>query len=853
MRPIATITVTPYLPPELQDLEDLVYNLRWSWDPDTLELLRRIDADLWEEVYHNPVRMLGCVDQTRLRQLAGDREFLAHLRRASRSLHAYMDGSTWFEQTCGAGQGLRVAYFSAEFGLTESLPIYSGGLGVLAGDHLKSASDLGLPLVGVGLFYQQGYFSQYLNNDGWQQEDYPQNDFHTMAARPVRDGDDNEVRVRLSYPEGEALIKIWKIQVGRVPLFLLDTNLEENHAHIRSITGQLYGGDEETRIRQEFLIGVGGLRSLDVLGLRPTVCHMNEGYSAFLALERVRQAMAEQGMDFAGARELVTGANVFTTHTPVPAGHDVFAPDLVERYFKPFAGDLSLAIDDLLDLGREHPGNSHEGLNMTVLALRLCALRNGVSKLHGEVSRRMWQFLWPGLPEAEIPIASISNGIHPASWISPDMRALQDRCAGPRREEQSRDQPLWQGAEHVPGEELWRVHERGRERLVDFVRSRMQRQLRRRGASPREIGRGAGILDPRALTIGFARRFATYKRATLLLRDPDRLGRILCDPRGPVQIIFAGKAHPHDNYGKELIREIVHLSQREDLHDRVVFLEDYDICAARFLVQGCDVWLNTPMRPLEASGTSGMKAVANGALHLSVLDGWWAEAYSIDGGWAIGQGEEYEDQAGQDQVESDALYRILEQEVVPLFYDRDGCDFPMNWVARMKSAMRTLCPHFNTHRMVSEYTERFYLAAHRRWGRLGADGGAPVRELAAWKTRVQDAWEQVKIARVEADDVPSLRVGEELEVRAWLALGPLSPDEVAVELYHGLVDTSGEIVGGEASPMTSSAAQENGTHLFSGRLPCEASGRRGYTVRVMPFHRELGAPCESRLIAWAGG
>ena len=853
MRPIATINVTPTLPQELRDVEELAYNLRWTWDPDSARLLRRVDPDLWEEARHNPVRMLGSVSQARWRRLAGDREFIAHLRRTSDSLRAYLQGPAWFEQACGAAEGMRIGFFSAEFGLTESLPIYSGGLGVLAGDHLKSASDLGLPVVGVGLFYQQGYFSQYLNNDGWQQEEYPQNDFHTMAARPVGDGDGKQVRVRLSYPEGEALVKLWRVQVGRVSLFLLDTNLEENHPRIRAITGHLYGGDEETRIRQEFLLGIGGLRALDALGMRPTVCHMNEGFSAFLALERIRQVMAEGEMDFASARELVTAANVFTTHTPVPAGHDVFAPALVERYFDAYAGGLGIGVEDLLDLGRERPGNAREGLNMTVLALRLCSLRNGVSELHAEVSRRMWRFLWPGLPEGEIPISSIANGIHAASWISPEMRALQESCTGPGREDESPDPSCWNGVERVPGEELWRVHERCRERLVAFVRRRVQGQLRRRDASPLEVGRGARILDPRTLTIGFARRFATYKRATLLLRDPERLARTLCDPRRPAQIIFAGKAHPHDNWGKELIREIVHLTQREELHDRIVFLEDYDLCAARYMVQGCDVWLNTPMRPQEASGTSGMKAVANGALNLSVLDGWWAEAYSPDVGWAIGQGEEYEDQEVQNQVESDALYQILEKEVVPLFYDRDGGGIPLNWVARMKSAMETLCPRFNTHRMVSEYAESFYLHAHGRWNHLGMDRGAPARDLAAWRTIVQDAWGQVRIARVEADHVRSLRVGEELEVRAWLDLGALSPADVAVELYHGQVDTRGEIVGGETSPMTAATEQVNGARLFRGSFPCRDSGRRGYTVRIMPFHRDLGASCEARLIAWAGG
>ncbi|MDA0745465.1 MAG: alpha-glucan family phosphorylase [bacterium] len=851
MKPISTIVVAPSLPEALRPLEELAYNLHWAWDAETIELFRRIDRNLWEDVYHNPVRLLGEMDQAQLEALSTDPGFLAHLRRADTSLQAYMSESTWLHRTHPDLEDLRIGYFSAEFGLSEAIPIYSGGLGVLAGDHLKSASDLGLPLVGVGLLYQEGYHRQYLNSDGWQQEDYVENDFYTMPVRPVTLENGEEATVRLPFPEGEATVKIWKAQVGRVPLFLLDTNLEQNHPNIRSITAQLYGGDQETRIRQEILLGIGGLRALHAIGLPPSVCHMNEGHSAFVTVERIRQLMHELNLNFETAREAVAAGCTFTTHTPVPAGHDVFGPPLVEKYFRSFAGEIGLSLEAFQDLGRRNPGNTTEGFNMTVLAVRHSAFRNGVSKLHGQVSRQMWQSLWPGLPEEEIPIQHITNGIHVSTWISHNMRALQDNYLGPQRLEEPQDQTVWENVNDIPPEELWRVHERRRERLVAFSRTRLRRQLQRRSASPVEIARADEVLDSKALTIGFARRFATYKRATLLLRDPERLSRILCNPDRPVQIIFAGKAHPHDTPAKEYIRQIIHLGQQEHLRNRIVFIEDYDMCVARYLVQGVDIWLNNPQRPLEASGTSGMKAMANGALNLSVLDGWWAEAYQVDVGWAIGQGEEYEDPVYQDQVEADALYQILEKDAIPLFYQRGADGLPRGWVSRMKSTMRTLCPLFNTHRMVHEYAECFYLPAQERFLRLMENGATPAGELARWRSWVQGAWKEVRILDVQDDHTRALRVGEDLEVRARVVLGPLSTKDVVVQIYHGQVDTGGEIVKGETVPMDPVSPDGDGIYLFSGRLSCNTSGRRGYTVRALPTHKDLGAPSESRLIAWA--
>ena len=852
MKPIYTFTVVPALPDQLQHLRELACNILWSWDHETIDLFRRLDRDLWEESGHNPVRMLGTIAQDLLERAARDDGFLAQLERVCQKFDRYMEQTTWYQKTYGQSGEPLIAYFSAEFGLTECLPNYSGGLGVLSGDHLKSASDLGLPLVGVGLLYQQGYFRQYLNVDGWQQETYPTNDFYNMPLQLERHEDGRPVTIEVAYPQGPVTAQVWRVQVGRLPLFLLDTNLEQNRRpEYRDITDQLYGGDVEMRIRQEIMLGIGGLRALDALGMRPTVCHMNEGHSAFLALERIRILMQEQGLSFAEAREVALAGNVFTTHTPVPAGIDVFSPDLMEKYFGDFYTSLGFSRDEFLALGRQNPGDAKEPFNMAVLALRLAAHTNGVSQLHAQVARRMWQGVWPQVPEHEVPISSISNGIHPRSWVSDDMAGLYDRYLGPRWLEDPTDHTLWMRVEQIPGEELWRTHERRRERLVAFARRRLRAQLQQRGASQSEIAQADEALDPEALTIGFARRFASYKRATLLLRDPERLARILNDRERPVQIIFAGKAHPQDNPGKELIRHIIHLARREEFRRRIVFIEDYDMVVARYLVQGADVWLNTPRRLREASGTSGMKAAVNGGLNMSILDGWWVEAYRFNTGWAIGRDEEYTDSQYQDEVESSAIYDLLEKEIVPLFYERGPDGLPRGWIALMKAAMRSICPVFNTNRMIHEYAERFYLPSAERYQRLAENGMARARALAEWKSQVQNHWPEIRVESVEADTPAELQVGDELEVRAQVHLGPLGPQDVAVELCQGLLDDKGQIPGGEVIAMSHVQSDDGGRHLFVGAIPCRASGLHGYALRILPRHEDLSNPYEPGLILWA--
>lgn len=840
--------VAPALPEALAPLQEIAMNLRWTWDHESIELFRRVSKRLWEEAGHNPVRMLGTVDQRRLDQLAGDEGFRAHLARVHADLRRHMERPGWPEGRCGDSEELRIAYFSAEYGITECLPIYSGGLGILAGDHLKSASELGLPLVGVGLLYQKGYFEQYLTPDGWQQERYPINDFPTLPIHLERDPGGRPLQVAIELPDHRVVAQVWRAQVGRIPLYLLDTNVAANSPADQDITDELYGGDSEMRIRQELVLGVGGLRALRALGIRPTVCHLNEGHSAFLALERMRELIAEQGLTAAEARLAVEAGNVFTTHTPVPAGIDHFPAALAEHYLAPYARLLGLKTAELLALGSDPQG---EHFSMAVLAIRLATRVNGVSRLHGRVSRRMFGSLWPGVPEKEIPIGHVTNGIHVRSWISYEMASLYDRYLGPRWTEDPADQGVWDGVEEIPDSELWSTHERRRERLVAFVRRTLASQLERRGAPDAALAQAREVLDPEALTIGFARRFAPYKRATLLFSDFERLVRVLTGNGRPVQIVFAGKAHPRDEKGKAMIREIVGRLRDERIRRHVVFLENYDTSLARYLVEGVDVWLNTPRRPREASGTSGMKAAVNGALNLSVLDGWWDEAYTRGIGWAIGRGEEYRDEEEQDRVESRALYDILENDVVPLFYARGADGIPRGWTAKMRAAMRALCPVYNTNRMVCEYALEYYQACARRFTRLTAEKAARLRALAAWEQRVREAWADVRVRDVRVTGEREARVGGRVRVAAEVVLGRLRPEDVSVQIFHGPLDERGAISDPETAEMTCPEGSRPDACPYVGEIACGRSGRLGLAVRVLPRHEDQLHPHELRLMHWA--
>jgi starch phosphorylase len=784
---------------------------------------------------------------------AEDTSFLAHQRGVAEKLDLYLSGEgSWYQRQPHSQQALSIAYFSAEFGITECLSIFAGGLGVLAGDHLKASSDLGLPLVAVGLLYQQGYFRQYLNAAGWQQEAFEKNDFYTWPIQLLPD-----VHVEVELPGGPISVQVWRVDVGRLQLFLLDSDVPSNPPEYREITNQLYGGNLESRLRQEIVLGIGGYRALKALGMAPTVFHMNEGHSAFLGLEHVLHLMETRRLSFHEAKLLASSSLIFTTHTPVPAGQDYFPTGLMDRYFDRYTRQLGITRNEFLGLGRQDPSNESEDFCMTVLALRLASFSNGVSKLHGQVSRKMWNQIWRGVPEPEVPIGHVTNGVHFRTWVSNEMNNLYDRYLGPKWREEPADVSLWQRAASIPAVELWRTHERRRERLISHARELLRAQLASRGASKSAVDAADEALDPDALTIGFGRRFASYKRATLLLQYQERLARLLNDASRPVQILYAGKAHPRDNGGKELIKNIVDLAAAPEFRRKLVFIENYDMAIARQMVQGCDVWLNTPLRPLEASGTSGMKAQVNGVLNLSTLDGWWDEAWQIgngtenDIGWTIGNGEIYADPAEQNKVEADALYELLEREIVPEFYERRADGIPTKWVARMKKSITMLCPEFNMHRMVMQYATRYYLTSCERFHRLQADDSSRVRNLASWLARVQNAWPGVSV-EASGTGPAAIRLGEKIPLTARVSLNGLSPNDVNLEVFTGPVNGDGEITEAVVVPMDFVGMDDSGKHRFEATLrPAVRSGLHGYAVRVLPKHQDLGTPFVPGLIAWA--
>ena len=863
MPSVRSFTVLPALPDALKDLDFISRNMFWAWNSEFVAIFKRIDKNLWDKCGHNPVKLLGSVSQEDLESLTENQGFLCQLERVADKLRSYQKSPTWFESKFPKGTKPTIAYFSAEFGIHESIPIYSGGLGVLAGDHLKSASDLGIPLVGIGLLYQKGFFRQYLNIDGWQQEVYNNSDFYNMPVEPVVDAQGQPVIISIEYPTGKVFAKLWQVIVGRIKLYLMDSNIDLNSPHDRQITENLYGGDREMRIRQEIMLGIGGLRALSAMKIFPSVCHMNEGHAAFMALERIRQLRETKDMSFDEAMEATKAGNIFTVHTPVAAGNDEFPMEMVEKYFENYYPSLGIDKKHFLGLGKFNPENDKELFKMPVLALKLSSCRNGVSELHGKVSRNMWSGLWPKVPLNEIPIGSVTNGIHTKSWLSEEMNSLYERYLGVEWNNDIRKASTWEQIDQIPDEEFWRTHQRCKESLIAFCRSRLKTQMQRRGTYHSELNWAEEVLDPEALTIGFARRFATYKRGNLLLKDPNRLIKLLNTPYQPLQIVFAGKAHPKDTEGKEIIRQIIHFASKYDVRRRIVFLEDYDIDVARHLVKGVDIWLNTPRPPMEASGTSGMKAAANGALNMSTGDGWWCEGYTSDGGWIIGAGENYDDSEYQDTVESQAIYNMLENEIIPLFYTRSNDNLPRAWIHRMKKTIKWVTPRFNTDRMVCDYTRKFYIPASQKWNYLAAEAMSRAKALSMWKSNIKSAWNnfsiedvQVQIASENGDGPLDLRhtqlkVGSELIIKALINLPDAVPEDVSVELYYGSVDSWGNISDGSAVKMTHQG--RNGQpqlHWFEGTVTCGASGRQGLAVRILPNHEDLVNPHELGLILW---
>ncbi len=853
MQSLQVFSVIPKLPESLAPLWSLARNYWFAWNYEIEALFSQIDPALWQKSYYNPVWFLNHLPQNVLHELERDELFKERLLQAEREQNAYLK-KTPAQRFPGAQAGKPVvAYFSLEFGVGLCLPIYSGGLGILAGDHLKSASDLNIPLVGIGLAYGQGYFRQYMTPDGWQQERYPDYDFDQMPLSPALTPDGNHARVQLMIGDRPLVARILQANVGRIRLYLLDTNLPENSPEFRLITARLYGGNLEMRIWQEILLGIGGVKALKALGLEPQIIHMNEGHSAFAGLERIRVLMKEHNLPFEAAVEVSASGSIFTTHTPVPAGNDRFPPELMQQYFDSYAKDMGLAFKVFMALGRETPQDDSEPFCMPVLALRLSRFNNGVSRLHGRVSRKMWHKVWSQLPEDDVPIGSVTNGVHAPTWVAPPLGLLYDRYLGTDWREDPDCQKIWSQAANIPDPVFWRVHEHLRAKLVDFVRGRLKTQLIAQGARSQEVLEAEEALSPDALTIGFARRFATYKRATMLLQDKESLLRIVGNKDRPVQFIFAGKAHPQDQGGKQLMKELITLCRSKEYRMNMVFLEDYDMEVAAHLISGCDVWLNNPRRPLEACGTSGMKAMLNGVLQFSTLDGWWDEAWKPDNslGWAIGKGEEYSDPDYQDFVELQTLYKVLEHDIIPEFYDRGRGSMPRAWVARMKRALVELGPTFTSHRMVTDYLEDAYIPAFHSHSNLCSDNFTPARELSEWRMNLMTRWSDLQIKDVSLAKGDTVFVGEPLTVEAMIHTAGIPLDHLQVSSYAGAVSQDNSFLQRNLAPMYPEGEIRDGWQKFSGKLTPGEAGRFGFTVQVVPVHPLLSNQHSLGLVRWA--
>ncbi len=844
---LGTVMVRPEVPKALSGLSRLARNMYWSWNHDAQELFARLDRELWKNCRGNPVKLLARVSQERLSQHAEDKAYLKSYEEVLARFDAYLnDKGTWYNKTYPKHNKELVAYFSAEFGMHESLPIYSGGLGILSGDHLKAASDLGIPLVGVGLLYNHGYFVQRINAEGWQEAAYERLDFDLLPVSRALGSDGNQLVIEVEMPDRTVRVRVWKVDVGRVDLYLLDTDMAKNSAEDRKLSAQLYGGDIHMRIAQEKILGLGGVRALRQLGIKPTAWHMNEGHSAFLTLERLRELVKGDGLHWQEAVEGLIPSVCFTTHTPVPAGHDVFDHTMMEGHFSTLRRALGMDLDDFIALGQS--GEPPAGpFSLTVLALRMARYRNGVSELHGKVSRNLWTSVWPRLPEAEVPIFAITNGVHVPTWIAPGLARLFDKHLGQAWRDAPEKPASWTKLAKMPNESMWEVHRQLKEDMAVAVRGRLQARLARLGESSAKRRRWDTLLNPDALTIGFARRFATYKRATLAMADLDRLEALLNDPERPVQLVFAGKAHPADVPGQRFIQRIYELSQDDRFFGKIVMVEDYDMELARHLVGGVDVWLNNPRRPLEASGTSGQKAALNGVLNFSVLDGWWAEGFNGKNGWAIGDEREYASPEEQDLADVNSLYATLEEEIIPLYYERTA-GVPLGWVDWMKESIRSCAGLYSTHRMVQDYTTRMYIPAFESAVRIADKGYQAAREVAHWKSHVRSRWGQVKV-RAEGPQVDEVARGEELSFQAWVLLGKLEPKEVRVEMFTGTI-AGGSLQEPQCVEMKLKG-QDNGAYLYQGSLIPNQTGQIGYGVRVRPSMGKMEGMEDPDLVTWA--
>ncbi|MFZ5989257.1 MAG: alpha-glucan family phosphorylase [Bacillota bacterium] len=846
------ITVTAVIPDELSKLRDIAYNLWWSWNSDAIDLYREIDLALWEKLGKNPVRFLKEVSQKKLESKVSDPDYMKRYRDVVKKYESYMEETdTWFSRNFPDKKNHMVAYFSAEYGLNEVLPIYSGGLGVLSGDHCKSASDLGIPFTPIGLFYKQGYFSQHINGEGWQETIFTDLNTSNLPIKPALNRKGEQVTISVELPGRVVYARVWQVKVGRVNLYLMDTDVEQNSPHDRSLTARLYGGDQETRIQQEIFLGIGGARVLDALGINATVYHMNEGHSAFLGLELMRKLIQNKKLPFKQAKEVVASSVVFTTHTPVPAGNDVFPLEMIDRYFGNYWPSLGISRHEFLDLGLKI--GDHQNFNMTVLALTLAGQKNGVSELHGAVSRNIFKNVWPGVPEDEVPIGHITNGIHTLTWLSPSIKYLYDKYLEKDWHDKLYLQEVWDKVDAIPDEELWKTHCVLKTKMIGFVRERLKEQRVANGESMERVKEVDALLDTNALTIGFARRFATYKRANLIFRDLARIQRLINNPEKPIQIIFAGKAHPADGPAHEIIKNINDIARQEGFRGKVILVENYNMTLARNLVQGVDVWLNNPRRPLEASGTSGQKVCVNGIMNFSILDGWWCEGYNGKNGWAIGDDTFYDNEYYQDNADSESIYSILEKQIIPAFFDRNEKGIPEKWVAIMKESIRSNTALFSTHRMVQDYTTKYYVTSMNRVDKLLSSNYDYALNLSEWKQRIEKSWPQVQIiADKTANQLKEKNFisGETIPIHASVSLGSLEPSNVKVQVYFGNIGKNNSIENAEVIDMKLEEKISEGTYRYSANITLFEGGEYGYTFRVIPYHPDMINQFDIPLARW---
>jgi starch phosphorylase len=845
------ITVNPQLPKEISKLSEIANNLWWSWNTDYLKLLKQIDRDLWENVGKNPVKFLKLVSQERLEKASQNQEFLKHYNIVANNFENYMNSkNTWFSKNYPKNENDLIAYFSAEYGLDETIPIYSGGLGILSGDHLKSASDLGLPFVAVGMLYKEGYFIQKLSKYGEQENNYVKADLNNLPIEAVKDSEGKDLKITVDYPERKLYLKVWKINVGRIKLYLMDSDIDENSEEDKKVTLQLYGGDQDMRIKQEIVLGMGGVKLLKTLGLNPTVYHMNEGHSSFLTLELIKDLMEEKKISFEMAKDITTSKTVFTTHTPVPAGNDIFPLDLVEKYFKDFWPKIGLSREEFLKLGMKPTEKLDNGFNMGILALKNAGKKNGVSKLHGAVSRELFGEVWPNIAANESPIGYVTNGIHTCSWLAQNLKELYNEYLIPYWQDNMQKDDVWKQIKDIPNEKLWNEHQARKMKMLKMVKENTTKRLKRVGIPYEEIKEITSKINPNALTIGFARRFATYKRATLIFKDLERITQILNDSERPIQLIFAGKAHPLDKVGQDLIKYINELSMKPQFKGKIFVLENYNIGMSRYLISGCDVWLNNPRRPMEASGTSGQKASVNGVINFSVLDGWWAEGYDQTNGWTIGTNAEFTSYEEQDLADSESLYNTLENKIIPLYYENREENIPNNWVEIMKNSIITTGGKYSTQRMVIDYTNKMYIPLCNLYNTYYSNLES-VAEYSQWKSELNNSWNDIEIKQLNNLSDISMDAGNKINVECEVKLPNIKVENIEAQVYYGKIAENGMVDNIEIIPMKLKAKNvAEKVYTFEAKIELTTGGDYGYTFRVMPKHEMLLESSDLNLIKW---